>query len=33
MNDKVAEAKGGTGIYSLHKPGAVDRKEDGKWLI
>jgi hypothetical protein len=33
MNDKVAEAKGGTDIYSLHKPGAVDRREAGKLLI
>lgn len=27
MNDKVAEAKGGTGIYSLHKPGALIGKK------
>jgi hypothetical protein len=32
MNDKVAVAKGGTGIHSLHKPGSVDRKEADKWL-
>jgi len=32
MNDEAAEAKGGTGIYSLHKLGSVDRKEAGKWL-
>jgi len=32
MNDEVAVAKGGTSLYSLYKPRAVDKKEAGKWL-
>ena len=33
MNDKVPEAEGGTGIYSLCKPGSNEVTESCKTLI